>query len=226
MTGTKISSNERLKAVWGAYNIPFRLKGARLDNYIADTMEQEQAVKKCREFAEKGLENIKAGKGLFFQGPVGTGKSHLAVATIYEIVTENTELFGLEISSDIFDREQPEYRGLKCSFVSVVDFLGLQRAGFNQEREREKAYRLLRRCKSDSVVILDDLGAERPSEWAEEQLYGIIDYRYRNMLSTFFTTNCSLQVLKEQLGKRSVSRILEMCSGVKVVGEDFRKRGL
>ncbi len=188
-------------------------------------MEQEQAVRKCREFAEEGLENIKVGKGLFFQGPVGTGKPHLAVATLYEIVADNTEMFGLEIFIDIFDWVQSEYRGLKCSFVSVVDFLGLQRAGFNQEREREKAYQLLRRCKSDSVLILDDLGAERPSEWVEEQIYAVIDYRYRNMLSTFFTTNCSLQVLEEQLGKRSVSRILEMCSGVKVVGGDFRKKG-
>jgi DNA replication protein DnaC len=222
----KTSSSERLKAVWASYGIPSRLKEARLSNYIAGSYEQEQAVLKCKEFVADGINKIRGGQGLFFQGPVGTGKSHLVVATLYEIITENVELFGHEISNDIFSWDKPEYRGMVCSFISVVDLIGLQRAGFNRESERDKANRLMRKCRNDSVVILDDLGAERPSEWVEEQLYAVIDYRYRNMLTTFFTTNCSLQVLEEQLGKRSVSRIFEMCSGVKVVGEDWRKRGI
>jgi DNA replication protein DnaC len=225
MTVMKTSLSERLRAVWECYGIPSRLKEARLSNYIAGSYEQEQAVLKCREFVADGINKIRGGQGLFFQGPVGTGKSHLAVATLYDVVEQNVELFGHEISNDIFSWDRPEYREMVCSFISVVDFLGLQKAGFSQERERDKANRLIRKCRNDSVVILDDLGAEKPSEWVEEQLYSVIDYRYRNMLSTFFTTNCSLQVLEERLGKRTVSRIFEMCSGVKVMGGGLEEAG-
>jgi len=73
-------------------------------------------------------------------------------------------------------------------------------------------------------VILDDIGAERPSDFAAEQLFTIIDLRYRTKRSTFFTSNCTLKELESQIGNRSVSRIFEMCEGVRVTGSDWRKK--
>jgi len=63
----------RFKAVWSSCGIPLRLSHATLDNYQPDCAEKDAALRKCREFAAQGLQNISLGRGLFLQGPVGTG---------------------------------------------------------------------------------------------------------------------------------------------------------
>lgn len=97
------------------------------------------------------------------------------------------------------------------------------RESFNVDQVKASARRILHRARSDAIVILDDIGAEKPSEWVQEQLYALIDLRYRMQRSTFFTTNCTLKQLESQIGSRIVSRIFEMCEGVKVSGTDWRK---
>ena len=137
----------------------------------------------------------------------------------------NIDRFGRPASENGFVGE-PVYAGFYCSMVSVVDLLGTLRESFGVEELRAPARRLLHRARNDAVVILDDIGAEKPSEWVEEQLYALIDIRYRMQRSTIFTTNCSMKQLEAQIGSRSVSRIMEMCQGVRVRGEDWRKRKL
>lgn len=74
--------------------------------------------------------------------------------------------------------------------------------------------------------MLDDVGTESPTEWVEEQLYSLIDLRYRMQRSTIFTPNCTVNQLEKQLGCRVVSRIIDMTDGIKVDGPDYRKRKL
>jgi DNA replication protein DnaC len=218
-------SNEeaRFQAVWSSCGIPPRLLNASFDNYEPTCPEKEQALIKCQPFAAKGLDIIHKGRGIFLQGPVGTGKSHLAVSVLRSIIENNIDRFGRP-ASDIGFVGEPVYDGLYCSMISVVDLLGTIRESFNAERLKAAALRMLHRARCDAVVILDDIGAEKPSEWVEEQLYALIDLRYRMQRSTFFTTNCTLKQLEGQIGSRSVSRIMEMCEGVRVGGEDWRKR--
>jgi len=223
---TSVSSSEtklRFRAVWSSIGIPPRLAHATLENYSSTCLEQERALQKCRAFARNGLDNIARGQGLFFQGAVGTGKSHLSVSTLRAVVENNLELFGRPASESGFVGE-PVYEGYYCSMVSVVDLLGLLRESYSADRLRAPARRLLHRCRTDAVVILDDIGAEKPSDWVEEQLYALIDVRYRMERSTIFSTNRSMKQLEAQIGDRSVSRIMEMCDGVKMSGEDWRKR--
>ena len=218
------SSEElRFQAVWSSCRIPPRLAGASFENYKPTCQEQERALEKCRAFAANGLDNIDQGRGLFLKGPVGTGKSYLSVSTIRAIVESNIDRFGRPASENGFVGE-PVYEGFYCSMVSVVDLLGTLRESFSADQLRASARRLLHRARSDAVVVLDDIGAEKPSEWVEEKLYALIDLRYRMKRSTIFTTNCSMKQLESQIGNRSVSRIMEMCDGVKVGGEDWRKR--
>lgn len=68
-------SNEELRfhAVWSSCSIPSRLAEASFDSFKPDCPEKEQALIKCRTFAENGIDNIFRGQGLFLQGPVGTG---------------------------------------------------------------------------------------------------------------------------------------------------------
>ncbi len=226
MSTIDFSSEElRFQAVWSSCRIPPRLVGASFETYKPTCSEQERALEKCRAFAANGLDNIIQGRGLFFQGPVGTGKSHLSVSTLRTIVESNIGRFGRPASENGFVGE-PVYAGFYCSMVSVVDLLSMLRESFSAEQIRAPARRLLHQARNDAVVILDDIGAEKPSEWVEEQLYALIDIRYRMQRSTIFTTNCSMKQLEGQIGSRSVSRIIEMCEGVKVGGEDWRKRGI
>jgi len=224
---TKDFSGEELRfqVLWSSYGIPPRLAGASFENYMPTCPEQERALEKCRAFAADGLDNIAQGRGLFFKGSVGTGKSHLSVSTLRAVMENNIDRFGKPDSENCFVGE-PVYDGLYCSMVSVVDLLELLRESFSADHLRAPARRLLHRCRTDAVVILDDIGAEKPSDWVEEQLYALIDVRYRMQRSTIFSTNRTMKQLESQIGCRSVSRIMEMCEGVKVGGEDWRKRVL
>ncbi|HWP96141.1 MAG TPA: hypothetical protein VN426_04765 [Syntrophomonadaceae bacterium] len=79
--------------------------------------------------------------------------------------------------------------------------MGLLRESFSAEQLRAPARRLLNRARNDDMVVFDDIGAEKPSDWVEEQLYALIDVRYRMLRSTIFTTNCTMKQLEAQIGQ-------------------------
>lgn len=224
MRSSSKDNESRLAVVWDYVGVPERLAHAALDNYCPGCLQQEEALDMCREYARQGIENIRQGRGLLLKGPVGTGKSHLSIATLRAIIESAPDQFGRAASPTQL-MGFPEYAGLKCSMVPVFELLERVKRSYNsKERKKDYLVSLIRRCRRDDVVILDDIGAEKPSDWVEEQLYGLIDHRYRLKLATFFTTNCSMAKLENQIGARAVSRIFEMCQGVMVGGEDYRKK--
>lgn len=213
----------RFQTVWTSIGIPPRLAQASFASYQTAKPEKEQALKKCQAFAEKGLEIISQGQGIFLQGPVGTGKSHLTVSILRALLKNNIDHFGIPTGQYGFV-DEPAYSGYCCSMFSVVDLLGTIRESISNDRLKTAARTMLHRARCDAIVILDDIGAEKPSEFVEEQLYALIDLRYRMQHSTFFTSNCTLKQMESRIGSRSVSRIMEMCEGVRVGGEDWRKQ--
>lgn len=213
----------RFQAVWASCGIPLRLVDASFANYEPACQEKAQALNRCQNFAAKGMDIIQQGYGLFLQGPVGTGKSHLIVSVLRSLMKNNIARFGFPPGKYGFV-DEPVYDGYYCSMISVVDLLGTLRESFGNEQLKAASRNMLHRARCDVITILDDIGAEKPSEFVEEQLYALIDLRYRMQRSTFFTTNCTLKQLEGQIGSRSVSRIVEMCEGVRVGGEDWRKR--
>lgn len=76
-------------------------------------------------------------------------------------------------------------------------------------------------CDSDYLII-DDVGAEKTSEWVHEFFYTVINKRYENMKRTVITTNLQLDAFKERYGDRILSRLAEMCVVVELQGEDLR----
>jgi DNA replication protein DnaC len=82
----------------------------------------------------------------------------------------------------------------------------------------------VRRVTEKHLVVLDDLGAERVTDWVQEQLYKLINERYERMLPTVVTSNCSLQELEYRLGGPVVDRLAEMCDVVPVTGRSWRRR--
>ena len=218
MTG---DGKKRLDICWRYFNPPPRLAKASFDNYIPKTKAQQAALETCKEY---GLMDIKQGKGLFLFGLFGTGKTHLAVATVRGLMESAPDMFGERVNHDLelYEPDRETYKGYCCSFFSTVDLLDAMRPG-SEAKQRHGEW-LFHRAKMDDLVVLDDIGAEKATDWVAERLYAIVDVRYRMKRATIFTSNCSEKQLQDQLGGRIVSRIYEMTEQVPVAGPDHRRK--
>jgi len=139
--------------------------------------------------------------GIMLVGPVGTGKTHLAIAILQELIK----------------------KGHAGAYVTVPELLDEIRDSISSE-VRGGSAKLMQLVKTIPVLVLDDLGTEKATEWVRERLYVIINARYEDMKPTIITTNCGIEELQERIGERTVSRLWEMCKGVVLEGEDRRKR--
>lgn len=159
----------------------------------------------------KWLADYRAGvrQNLFLDGVVGGGKTGLAWMIVADLVP------------------QP----VGAMFVNFRDLLWEIRASFGTNNNEGSL--LARRAQTVSVLALDDLGAERPTAWACEELATIIDRRYEKKRPTIVTSNYSPAELAKRLGweditvgKRIVSRLTENCQMVRFSGSDRRLAGL
>jgi len=91
-------------------------------------------------------------------------------------------------------------------------------------REEESEVPEMERALRADLLILDDLGAEKPTEWALEKIYQLVNLRYESLRPMIATTNLDLNSLERLLGERTFGRLIEMCLPVEVSGEDYRKR--
>jgi len=144
------------------------------------------------------------GEGLFITGGYGVGKTHLAAAITNYLIRSKmaTVIFG-----------------------NVTTLLGRLRSAYSDDSEYEET-QILKELHDVDLLVIDDLGKEKPTPWVEEKLYNVVNERYENYKPIIVTSNLELEEIEQRLetcGGAIVSRIIEMCRGVKIVGPDFRK---
>lgn len=147
----------------------------------------------AKEFAENFPND---GKGIMFLGGVGRGKTHLAGA-IARYVIENHHV-----------------PVMFKSYAMILEEIKINFEGDKKELERV--------CNTP-LLVMDDLGQEKQSDWNKEILFKIINSRYESMSPIVVTTNCTPMSLQDNIGEAIFSRLFEMCDKVKVSGKDHRK---
>ena len=170
------------------------------DNYRGEKDKSYIIAKNyVKEYEQMKKENI----GLLFCGTVGSGKTYLACCIANALIEEY--MIRVKIRN----------------FAQIIN--DLQKSGFDLDKNE-----YIEALTNVSVLILDDLGIERDTSYAKEQVYNIVNSRYLKQKPTIFTTNLPYEKIQNSDDgveyERIYSRIIEMCIPVKVMGEDFRKR--
>ena len=184
-----------------AGGLGLRFADSRLANFERQPG-TEVALGEAEAFVRTYRERRENGQGLLLIGGYGTGKSRLGAAILNEVQEQYRETVRAEVVPELLQRLRQTYdAGSKGTEDQVLQ--PLLRSG---------------------LLLLDDIGAERVSEWVQERLFLVVDHRYRHRMPTLFTTNLHPEDLEERLGGRIVSRIIGMSALVRMAAEDYRLR--
>jgi DNA replication protein DnaC len=155
--------------------------------------------------------------GLMFVGSIGAGKTHLAVAAIRELITK---------------------KGVPCLFCEYRELLKQIQDSYNNDSQTTELGVLGPIFETD-VIVLDELGAVKPSQWVWDTVSFILNTRYNDNRTTIITTNLLDEAalglpgrpkgmredsLGDRIGERMRSRLHEMCRVVTIRGEDYRQK--
>jgi DNA replication protein DnaC len=177
--------------------IPRRYRDVAFERPPVTEMDRD-VVRTTRDFTDSIDDQLQAGRGLWFMGPVGTGKTTLAM-----LVSKAALETGRSVAIYSLPRLLNEIRDTHRAERSHID--------------------LLNRLTAVDLLHVDDVGAERKNEWVLEELYSIVNSRYEEQRSIVITTNIDdHDALCEQIGARTVSRLTEMCQEMLLPGEDRR----
>ena len=212
---------EREQKRLAAAHIPERYRGYTLDGYETAFPGAHptlgQALLTARKFVDAYPVDT-AGKGLLFTGSIGVGKTHLAVGVLRRLIQE---------------------RGVKGLFCDYRELLKSIQNSYNPQVQTTEL-ELMRPVFAAEVLVLDDLGAQKPNEWVWDTVALILNSRYNDKLTTIITTNspdlpagggnqteaeraAREQTLGDRIGDRMRSRLAEMCVRTEMSGNDFRQ---
>jgi DNA replication protein DnaC len=185
--------------------LPRRYAQCHINNF--DTT-GNSSLKAARDAAiELSMEFPKTDVGLLFMGRAGVGKTHLAVSILKGLAE----------------------RGFTCLFYEFGSLLKEIQDSYNPNTKTSELS-ILRPVLEADVLVLDELGASKPTDWVRDTMSQIINTRYNDRRLTIFTTNYAderpnerEETLEDRIGPRLRSRLYEMCRTVKITGDDYRR---
>lgn len=185
--------------------LPARYDGCHFHNYKAQNASQETAFRYSTQLT---MEYPAVDRGLLLMGTVGVGKTHLAVS-ILKGLTE---------------------RGFTCLFYEFGTLLKEIQDSYNPHTQASELS-VLAPVLNTEILVLDELGASKPTDWVRDTMAHVINSRYNDKKLTIFTTNYldarqseRDEVLEDRIGTRLRSRLYEMCQGLAMHGDDYRRK--
>jgi DNA replication protein DnaC len=196
--------NEQTRRLFDEARIPARYRRCDFDTFIVYPNEKlANAVAAVKRFAA-AFPAVQ--KGICLIGPHGIGKTHLAVAVLRAALS----------------------RGIHGVFYETSDLLRLIRSTYNPVTKTAEV-QVLQPLLTAPLLVLDDVGTEKTTEWVEETMTFIVNTRYNQRLTTIFTSNYddnpdveALDSLRVRVGSRMYSRMKEMCDFIDYGGADYR----
>ncbi|MCU1248530.1 MAG: IstB domain protein ATP-binding protein [Edaphobacter sp.] len=211
----------RVERMLGRAHIPKRYEHCTLENYETNFPSSHRTLAAAHLRARKFVESYPletAGTGLLLTGSIGVGKTHLGVGILQALVAE---------------------RGATGLFYDYRDLLKQIQNSYNAQ-VRETELEILAPVFEAEVLVLDELGASKPTDWVWDTVAHILNTRYNDRRTTIITTNYSNagplametgarasmreETLGDRIGERMRSRLQEMCVVVEMQGEDFRQK--
>ena len=202
--------------------IPPRYQGCTLENYQTSFAEADKSLWPALNMARGFVDGYPAttnGNGLLFTGSIGVGKTHLAVGILQALVLEKS------------------VQALFCDYRELLKEIG------NSYNPQVSATELevLRPVFEAEVLVLDELGAAKPTDWVWDTVAHILNTRYNDHRTTIITTNyvnaapggaagmtvaaraAREETLGDRIGERMRSRLAEMCVTITMSGADYRQ---
>lgn len=205
--------------------IPERYEHCTLDSYEFSFTGANPSLRRAYSMVKRYLNEFPLGthgNGLLFTGTIGVGKTHLAVGLLRELIVQ---------------------RGASGLFCDYRDLLTQVKNSYNSKSE-ETELEILRPVFEAEVLVLDEMGASKPTEWVWDTVAHILNTRYNKRRPTILTTNYANlppggrpddsaaaaarfavreESLGDRVGERMRSRLQEMCIPVEMLGQDFRQ---
>lgn len=170
--------------------VPARFFNRTLDNFKAETPDQEHALSVAQKFAAEWNTMQRKGAWLVFSGPPGTGKSHLAIAILQAIM--------------------PGSRG---RYMTCMELIQMLRGTWRKDSEMSEID-LLDRLTALPLIVLDEIGVQYGTESEQHHLFEVLDRRYRELRPTILLTNQDKDGFRQFVGDRVYDRMTEIARWV------------